>query len=154
MSEKTNLPDTSATSATPEEPSTDRLLSMFTRGGFFKWVLVAVAAHIVFIAVCSVGSLVKRFAPAKPDAGETAASDAAPAPAAATDSGDAAVSAPATPAPAAVPAAAGDDDSDEALLRERADSPVVKRITEAAKPEEIPDEPEDLGISLEDTQAR
>ena len=41
--------------------------------------------------------------------------------------------------------------TDEArLMRERADTPVVRAITEAAKPEDIPKEPA-LGISIDET---
>ncbi len=39
---------------------------------------------------------------------------------------------------------------EERLMRERADTPVVKAITEVAKPEDIPKEP-GLNISIEDT---
>ena len=94
----------------------------------------------------------KRFAPSKPAAEEevqaedgTPAADAAPA-----------IQEASAPAgtPAARPAVSDGDATDAELLQQRSDSPVVKRITEAAKPEEIPDEPGDLGISLEDTQVR
>ncbi len=39
---------------------------------------------------------------------------------------------------------------EERLMKERADTPVVKAITEAARPEDIPKEP-GLNISIEDT---
>ncbi len=39
---------------------------------------------------------------------------------------------------------------EERLMKERADTPVVKAITEAAKPEDIPKEP-GLNISIDDT---
>ena len=39
---------------------------------------------------------------------------------------------------------------EERLMKERADTPVVKAVTEAASPEDIPKEP-DLGISLDET---
>ncbi|MBI2192495.1 MAG: hypothetical protein HYU36_10980 [Planctomycetes bacterium] len=43
------------------------------------------------------------------------------------------------------------DKTDAQLLEEKKNAPVVKRITEAAKPEEIPRNPDDLGISIEET---
>jgi len=42
-------------------------------------------------------------------------------------------------------------ESREALLERHQDKPVIKEITEAADPEEIPDEPDGLGITIEDT---
>ena len=137
-----------------EEVTADQLLSAFTRGGFLKWVLVAVAAHVVFIAVFSIGSLVKRFAPEKPAPDENGQEETVgqEAPAAQDDAAQPAASAtaqPATPAQAQT-----GDETDEEMMRSRSGSPVIQRITEAARPEDIPSEPGDLGISLEDTQVR
>ena len=140
-----------------EEVTSDQLLSAFTGGGFFKWVVVAVIAHIIFIAVFSIGSIVKRFAPAKP-AAEEEQQTAEAAPAANAAEGDAAAAAngetAGTASAPAKSAASSDEATDAEILKERAESPVVKRLTEAAKPEEIPSVPDDLGISLDDTQVR
>lgn len=133
-----------------EELSSDQLLAAFTKGSFIKWIVVAVVVHIVFIAVCSIGSIVKRFAPQKPAAAEEEVQAEATAPAAEEAQQPAATA----ETPATKPAVSDGDATDAELLQQRSDSPVVKRITEAAKPEEIPDEPGDLGISLEDTQVR
>lgn len=136
-----------------DEVTSDQLLSAFTRGGFLKWVAVAVVAHVVFIAVFSIGSLVKRFAPEKPAAEEEEAPSQAaqPAPAAQEEAAQ-----PAAAATSSASAAASQDgeETDEEIMRSRSNSPVIQRITEAANPDEIPSEPGDLGISLEDTQVR
>lgn len=41
--------------------------------------------------------------------------------------------------------------SHDELMAKHKDAPVVKRVTEVASPDEIPDAPDDLNISLEDT---
>ncbi|MBN2301858.1 MAG: hypothetical protein JXN60_05015 [Lentisphaerae bacterium] len=43
------------------------------------------------------------------------------------------------------------DMSNETLMDKYKDTPVVKSVTDAAKPEEIPDAPDNLNISIKDT---
>jgi len=45
----------------------------------------------------------------------------------------------------------GAEDTDEEMIEKHKDSTVVKEITETATPDEIPDKPDDLGISIEET---
>jgi hypothetical protein len=54
------------------------------------------------------------------------------------------------PAHTNVTSVKGQDDIPE----DRRNTPVVKRITEAAKPEDIPKQPDELGISLDETNRR
>jgi len=57
--------------------------------------------------------------------------------------------------PAPVPtASATPSNSPDRLLEERKNTPVVQRITETAKLAEIPKQPGDLGISLDDTKLK
>ena len=51
----------------------------------------------------------------------------------------------------AEPGAAAGAEGEEAMLEAHSDTPVVKRVTEKATPDEIPEQPEELGISLDDT---
>lgn len=44
-----------------------------------------------------------------------------------------------------------DVDDEKAMMDKYKDSPVVKRVTDTAKPDEIPPKPDDLEISVEDT---
>lgn len=127
--------------------SPDKLLTHFARTPIVRWLLVAIAAHAVVIAVTSLGYVRDRWidpegAKARQEAARAARAAAAPTPA----------PAPAAPA-AALPEVAGSA-ADQAILEQRQDTPVVQRITEAAKPADIPKEPDGLGISLDETNPR
>jgi hypothetical protein len=121
----------SATQVSPDE-----LLGGFSGGHLFRWLLAAVVIHAVVIGGFSVGTIRDWIDPeaatARRQAALAAAQAAAPteaAPAAATPSEEpAAESKPATP-----------------------QTPIEKATTEAARPEEIPSGPDDLGLSIEDT---
>ncbi len=129
--------------------NSDQLLTAFTRGGFIKWVVLATVVHAIAVVLLSLGSLVKRnAAPAAPAAAEASAEAAAPA------SGEPNATA-STAGTGTTNATAGDQEpTDAQVLEQRSGAPVVKRITDAAKPEDIPAQPGDLGISLEDTKVR
>ena len=51
----------------------------------------------------------------------------------------------------AVPASDTDATSEAALLEERKDAPIVEAVTELPDADEIPRDPDDLGISISDT---
>jgi hypothetical protein len=116
--------------------SPDELLGGFSGGHLFRWFLAAVVIHAVVIGGFSVGTIRDWIDPegatARRQAALAAAQPAAPAevaPAAATPAdGPAADASPAPP-----------------------QTPIEKATTEAAKPEEIPSGPDDLGLSIEDT---
>jgi hypothetical protein len=42
----------------------------------------------------------------------------------------------------------------EQIMHDRQNTPIIKAITEKASPEEIPNQPNDLGISINDTNVR
>jgi hypothetical protein len=138
--------------------SPDALVESFGGSRLSGWLLVALATHVLVIGAFSLGTLrdlldpegaaARKAAAAKPAA--TAAAEAQPA-AAPADGADATASAPAaakdTPAAAAgTPAAPA--------APERGTTPIERATTEAAKPGEIPQKPDDLGISIEDTNPR
>ncbi len=135
--------------------SPDALMRNFTQTPFLRGVMLAVGLHIILIAVTSVGYVYKTFfavapppaAAAAEGAAGTAATNAA-ATVAATTNGAAVATAPGTGTAArVVHAAPGTEDAELAKYK---DTPIVKAITEASTPEEIPASP-DLGISLDET---
>lgn len=125
--------------------STDKLLVNFTQSRFSLYLVAAVVIHVVFIAITSVGYINERWidpeGAARRKAGLEAAqsnkmASAAAVPAANTGS----VS---NMAPAVAPASAAPAD--------RTNTAIMKQITDTAKPSEIPNAPDDLGISIKDT---
>ncbi len=135
-----------------ERLAPQKLLERFSRGRILLCLGAAALLHVVIIASLSTNYIYYSWI--NPEAGrarEEAAKKAAegsseeaasPAPAAAADTNQVAETKP------------RDGDSgktQEQLLEEHKDAPVVKAITEKATPEEIPDEPDSLGISIEDT---
>lgn len=139
----------------------DKLLAVFTRTRFGLWLAVAIIAHAVFIATTSVpyimdnwidkeGALERK---AKAEAARAAVTNqpvrtaaATNVPAVAGATGAAPAQTAGAPAPAAPANAASADN--------RTNTAVMKQITEQAKPGEIPPEPDDLGISIKDTNSR
>jgi len=153
------------------EQSPRDLLTMFTRGHMAFWIAVAVGIHVVFIGAFSVGYIRDRLDPegaAQRLAAAEAAKEALKQQAAKETQRSA--TAARSPEPAAVAAStnaaaaksAADETANAApagargatVPAERANTPVVKRITETATPEELPKTPGDLGISIEDTNNR
>ena len=144
--------------------SPEKLLSGFSKGHMAQWILIAAAIHVVVIGSLSVSYIrdrwidpkgaearivaakaaqeaLKKAAAAKAVAGKAGAG------AAASASGAVARASSASGTGAVSSAAAGGDEIPE----DRKNSPVVKRITESAKPGEIPKQPGEIGISIEDT---
>ena len=134
--------------------SPDKLLASFSGGRIIVWGLVAVAIHIVFIGVTSVGFIRDRWidpegAEARRKAAAEAVQAAQPKPvpkAAAT-----AVATNVVPPKVVSVSSTG---GEERLLQERKDTPVVRRITQTAGTNEIPKGPGDIGISIDDTNPR
>lgn len=129
--------------------SPDKLLDGFRKTAFVKWLVVAVVAHAAVIVLTSLGYVLDLANPDRVKRREAekqaqkAAEQAAQQPQEETAE------------PEEEPtAAAKAPDSDAALLEKYKDTPVVKAITEVAKPEEIPDKPQNIGISFEDTNIR
>ena len=130
----------------PDERTPDRLIRMFSKSRIALGVAVALVLHIVLFSLGSINYLRDTFidpeGAAERKKAAAAAANPEPTPTA-------------TPAPTAsatpVPSPTAGAKTEEQLLKERSEAPVVKAITETAKPEEIPDLPKNDGMSLEDT---
>jgi len=137
------------------------LLAAFSGGRIAFWIAVAVLIHIVVIGMLSVGYIRDRWIDPEGAEARKAAAVAAQQQAAASSKPPAtvpvafsnAVTTAVAPVPphAAAPSAppAGTD-----IPPARTNSPVVKRITEKAEPADLPRQPGDLGISIEETNRR
>jgi hypothetical protein len=135
----------SPASRAAEQVSPDDLLGGFSQGTLLRWLLAALLIHAVVIGGLSIGTIRDWADPegakARREALAAAAKSAAPPQAAAPQGEAPPVTPSATPAPAeptaAKPAAP--------------QTPIEKATTEAARPDEIPAAPDDLGLSIEDT---
>jgi hypothetical protein len=139
--------------------SPDKLLNVFSKGHLAFWTAVAVAAHLVAMVLTSMGYMRDHWIDPEGAAARKAAAEAAAKAKSAPPAPPAKPSAPAAPAGTAAVARVETSTNavrvgGEAIPADRTNAPVVHRITEAAKPEEIPSKPGELGISLEDTNPR
>lgn len=132
------------TRTTPES-----LLRGFTAGRFGLWMLVAVAVHGIVIGITSLGYVRDRWidpegaAERKAAAAEAEMPKVSPPPAAV-----------AAPSPAPVAAAAATGTNAAALLEARRDTPIVQAITSTPASNAIPRQPDDIGISISDTNVK
>jgi len=146
----------------------DELLGVFSRTGMGKFLALAVVVHVVLIGGTSVGYIRDRLDPVgaaerrkqeeaarqaaqkQPSAEPaSAATQAASAEGTAVTQGSQGDARPAkAPQKEAGDTAVG---SESKILEARKDTPMVKRLTEVAKPEELPKKPDNLGISIEET---
>lgn len=129
--------------------SPDSLVASFSQSHLVRWFLVAFALHTVVIGAFSIGyvrDLIDPVGAAARKAEVIAAAKAVVAAAAA------AAAPPAAPAEAAKPGDGKTPQSAENTDGKSAEkSPIEKATSEAAKPDEIPATPDDLGLSIEDT---
>ena len=139
------------------ELSPQKLLAGFSKGHIILWITVAAAVHVVVIGLLSVGYIRDRWIDPEGAVARKAAAVAAQD--ALKKAAALAKTPPAVPAPTGTvaktepPAAAGKENPDE-VPSDRTNAPVLKRITDKAQPGEIPKQPGELGISLEDTNPR
>ena len=127
----------------------EKLVRGFTTTRFTFWLIVAVVIHVAFAAATSIGYIRDTWIDPEGAVERKAAADAA----ATTENERAAPpEKPSPPADAnAVPASDTDATSEAALLEERKDAPIVEAVTELPDADEIPRDPDDLGISISDT---
>ena len=135
-------PTTDLTQLSPE-----KLMHNFTQGQFSRWIALAVVVHVVLIGGLSFGYIRDTWIDPEGAAVRQAAAKAA-----------AEARLPKPPPPAKVePAAAAATSTNppaataKTLLEQRQDTPIVKAITATATTNEIPVQPDDLGISINDT---
>jgi len=137
--------------------SPDKLLNVFTKSRLVFWCFVAVAIHALMLIATSSGYIRDKWidpegaAARKAAATNIVAKAEAPPPVAAdtntvTVATNVAETASTTNATVVI-------DGQE-VPADRTNAAVLKRITETAKPEEIPATPGELGISLEDTNVK
>ena len=134
-----------------DQVSPDDLLSGFAKSHLVRWFLAAVFLHAIVIGGFSVGTIRDWVDPEGAKARKEAAIAAAKA-ATATAETAAAPAADGTPTEStAVEAKPGEPSSGAGTTAADTKTPIEKATTEAAKPEEIPSAPDDLGLSIEDT---
>lgn len=127
--------------------SPDDLLGGFSQGHLLRWFLAALVIHAVVIGGFSVGTIRDWVDPEGAKARKEAVAAAARA---ATTPAE--VPAPQAAAPPAE-ATAGATPPPESQA-DAAETPIEKATTATAKPEEIPDVPDDLGLSIDDTNPK
>jgi hypothetical protein len=130
--------------STPAETRIDRLspdslVATFSQSHLLRWFLLAFLIHAIVIGGMSIGNIRDMLDPEGAKARKGAAIAAAKAPPAAATQAPA----PAAPAADATAATPAKPDAEK--------SAVEKSTTEVAKPGEIPKAPDDLGLSIEDT---
>lgn len=136
--------------STPAETRIDRLspdslVATFSQSHLLRWFLLAFLIHAIVIGGFSIGNIRDLLDPEGAKARKEAAIAAAKASTAAP-AATAATPAQAAPTAEATAAAAAKPDAEK--------SPVEKATTEVAKPGEIPKAPDDLGLSIEDTNPK
>ena len=130
--------------STPAETRIDRLspdslVATFSESHLLRWFLLAFLIHAIVIGGMSIGNIRDMLDPEGAKARKEAAIATAKAPPATATQAPA----PAAPAADATAATPAKPDAEK--------SPVEKATTEVAKPGEIPKAPDDLGLSIEDT---
>ena len=128
-----------------QKHSPDKLLADFSKTRVMRYFVAAVAIHIVAMAATSVGYIRDRWIDPEGAARRKAAQIEAARPPAPSPGPKAESPRPDTPRPE--PKEAKAKTPDEA----RKDTPVMKEITDLPKKGEIPKAPDDLGISIDET---
>lgn len=140
--------------------STDKLLVNFTQSRFSFYLIVAVLIHVVFIAITSVSYINDHWIDPEGAARRTAELAAAqsnkmaavvavpPVNTGGVSNATSGISTTAA-APAGTGVVMGVASSN--VPADRTNTVIMKQITDTAKPSEIPKAPDDLGISIKDT---
>jgi hypothetical protein len=128
------------TATKADQVSPDDLLQGFGKSHLVRWFMAALLLHAIVIGGFSVGTIRDWVDPEGAKARKEAAIAVAKAATAPAE----------TSAPAAETKAEEPKAVTEAIAAE-AKTPIGKATTEVAKPEEIPSAPDDLGLSIEDT---
>lgn len=141
--------ESASDAAAAAQASPDDLLASFSESHVVRWFLVALLIHAVVIGGMSMGTIRDWVDPE----GAKARKEAAVAAAKATAGPAEAAAAPAAEQEKPAAAAAGPGQAKPAAATAAADAktPIEKATTESAKPEEIPSAPDELGLSIEDT---
>lgn len=130
-----------------ERLSPEKLVAGFARTRISTFLLLAIAVHVVVIALTSISYIRSQLTigPEQPAAADEKAADQAKSKKPTTTTAAAARKLkPATSAPAA-------SGNQKTELEKRKEAPVVREITKMPKKGEIPKQPDDLGVSIEET---
>ena len=131
----------------------DKLLTTFSKSPFWIWVIMSLVIHLSISVFISYGFIRDHYLDPEGAVARKAAALAAEAKPEPDPAPKPVAPKPAPPAPAPTVSATPTNSTDR-LLEERKNTPVVQRITETAKPAEIPKQPGDLGISIDDTKLK
>ena len=134
----------------------DRLLTTFSKTPFLLWLSASLFVHAGLAGFVSYGYIRDHYLDPEGAVARKAAAIAAAATPAKPAAAAPKTAATPTNAPAVKPpvATATGTDTTARLLEEHKQTPIVKQITESAKPSEIPKQPGDLNISLDDTNPK
>ena len=131
-----------------------KMIAEFSNMETLMWVGVALLAHAVVIGATSVGFIRDSIDPAAAAARKMAEANAVAVEAAAATqpaSAPAVADGSPAPSPAAAAVAPGTEINEAKALDDRKDSKMVQKITEAAKPADIPKKPANSGIDLDES---
>ncbi|MEI8314305.1 MAG: hypothetical protein WCG79_02525 [Verrucomicrobiota bacterium] len=131
----------------------DKLLATFSRSPFWIWVILSLVIHLSVTVFISYGFIRDNYLDPEGAVARKAAALAAEAKPEPPPALKPVAPKPTPPAPSPS-ATATPTNSTDRMLEERKNTPIVKRITEVAKPDEIPKQPGDLNISLDDTKLK
>ena len=127
----------------------DKLLATFSKSPFWIWVILSLVIHLSITVFISYGFIRDNYLDPE---GAVARKAAALAAEAKPEPPPVPKPVAPKPAPSALTVTAPTStNSTDRMLEERKNTAVVKRITEVANPADIPKQPGDLGISLDDT---
>jgi len=151
-----------------DQLSPDELVGGFSKTGIIKFLLISVLVHVVLFGATSTGYLYETYLyyfdrPAYDamveaqekearEAQKKAQAEKAGATAPAQTQVAAEANSEAANGESTEPADATADPNMEGIPEDKRDNPVVQKLTEVAKPDEIPEAPgDDLGISIDET---
>jgi hypothetical protein len=141
------------------DPSPEKLLAPFAKGRIVQWMVVAVILHAILIGGTSLDFIrdvwINHMSLEEHKAKVQAALDAAkPPPKVVKTPAKPAVPAPAPNAAAPVVAPTVAATAAPAAPSDRSNTPIVKKITATATTNEIPKNPDDLDININDTDRK
>jgi hypothetical protein len=128
-----------------------KMVSEISNRQTIMWVAVAFVFHVVLIGATSLSYIHDRWIDPAGAAARVQAADAAEAQKLASDSAPPTATQSPVPPPAQTDATTPDE---KKILDQRRDNPEVKKVTEAAKPGEIPKNPTHQGFDLDDSSLK
>lgn len=144
----------SAISQNLSAASRRKMISEMSNRQTIMWVAVAFVVHVVLIGATSLSYIHDRWIDPAGAAARAQAADAAEAQKLASDSASPTATQPPVAPPAQPVQADATTPDEKKILDQRKDNPEVKKVTEAAKPGEIPKNPTHQGFDLDDSSLK